>query len=664
MIFEVALPVPVPKTFDYLPPDHFVTDDPIVGRRVKVLFGPRPLTGVIVSSKKESAAPVSQLKHALSVLDHDPVLDENLLRLGQWLARRYVCSLGEALNFLLPPAAGSDKRNSTSDDIHFYGTDFHAPIEKPEFVLTGEQNAAISTIHDSIYSTGNDAFLLRGVSAAGKTEVYMAAIKDVLAQGKSALYLAPEIGLVNFIAEILKQKFGHEKVCVYHSGRTAAERREDWWRIKRGDIRIVVGARAAALLPMKDLGVIVVDEEHESAWKEDRKPRFHARDVALARSRIENATVVFGSATPSLEIILEAKEGRVRLLEMNERAVRTSTPSVRLIDMKTAKGKGILSYELEKAIGERLQRKEQVVLFINRRGFHRTLRCPNCEWTAKCPDCGVSLVEHKNDSGMTLQCHYCSKNFPIPKMCPECGHKKLSARGTGTERVTDEIKQRFPWANVARWDRDSVSKKGSQEKILQDFKDEKIDVLVGTQLVAQGFHFPKVTLVGVVNADTSLHVPDFRAAEHTFQILMQVAGRAGRDMVAGEVLIQTRHADHAAIRAVATLDFQKFSEDELGFRRDLLYPPFTHLVEVEATAKDTAKTEKQMNQFIDWIMNRTVDEPIGILGPVPSRRKRKGISGQHVLLKVPLASFDQFLTELHSFLVDKSAKFRVNVDPN
>lgn len=262
-----------------------------------------------------------------------------------------------------------------------------------------------------------------------------------------------------------------------------------------------------------------------------------------------------------------------------------------------------------------------------------------------------------------MTCHYCAKSFPLPTVCPSCSGKKLTSGGTGTERVVEEIKEKFPWARVARWDRDSVKEEGSQKKNLDDFQKGQLDVLVGTQIVAQGFHFPKVTLVGVVNADTSLHVPDFRAAEKTFQLLMQVAGRAGRDLVAGEVLIQTRHADHAALTSAIRLDYHGFAEEELRFRRDLFYPPFTRLIKIETTAKDPKKSELDMNGLVSWIMGLEVEEPIGVLGPTPSSRKRKGVTSFHALLKVPRSQFDSFLLELNGFLQDKMSRFRTDIDP-
>ncbi len=718
MILDVALNVPVPKTFDYLPPDNFDIQSHVIGSRVKVLFGPRFLTGIIVGLTEQSETPPERLKKISSFVDTDPILDDRALALGRWLSDRYLCSFGEALDALLPPKMKKEAP-VTYEEMQFHSED-HSSFREAGFSLTTEQDAASKRIHEAIYfphptlslkgeGKGEGVFLLRGVSAAGKTEVYISAIRDIFAQGKSALYLAPEIGLVDQIAGILKYRFGADKVCVWHSGRSVKQRREDWWKIKRGELQIVVGARSAALLPLQNLGLIVMDEEQDSAWKEDRKPRFHVRDVALARARLESAVVIFGSATPSLEILFEAKEGRAELLEMNERAVKASAPRVQLIDMKSSKVRGILSPELQKAISDRLAKKEQTILFINRRGFHRYVRCPHCDWTAKCNKCGVTMVEHKTPSpfrervgvreepkqslrvpsppplslkgeGRSLICHYCSQSTSFPTACPSCGHKKLTAGGTGTERVVEEIKDKFPWAKVARWDRDSVKKKGSQEKILQDFQSGDIDVLVGTQIVAQGFHFPKVTLVGVVNADTSLHVPDFRAAEHTFQLLMQVAGRAGRDLVAGEVLIQTRHIEHPALQCAAALDYKRFSDEELKFREDLFYPPFTHLINVETAAKDVKKAEKDINDFVAWIMALEVDhgvhgpvnlglesskreEPIGILGPTPSTRKRQGITSFHVLLKIPRAQFDEFLIQIRQFIVDKH-RFRIDVDPS
>lgn len=665
MILDVALPLPVPKTFDYLAPDNLTAGEPVAGRRVKVLFGPRFITGVVTGARETSATPADRLKKIISFVDEEPIFDDASLALGRWLSAGTLCSLGEALDAMLPPKT-TKQAPLAYDEIQYHVDEPHASFRESGFVLTTGQDAAIRRIHEAVYAPDgamNKKFLLKGVSAAGKTEVYISTIKDILDQGKNAIYLAPEIGLVDQIAGILRHRFGAGRVCVWHSGRTVKERRDDWWRVRRGEFSIVVGARSAILLPMPNLGLIVVDEEQDSAWKEDRKPKFHARDVAFARAHIENATVIFGSATPSLEIFFDAKEKRVELLEMSERAVRASAPNVKLIDLKNEKMRGgTISPSLEKAIEERLAKKEQTILFINRRGFYRYLRCPECDWAAKCADCGVTMVEHKNEMTM-LVCHYCSKSAPAPVVCPECGHKKLKAGGAGTERVEREIKEKFPWASVARWDRDSVRNRGEQEKILDDFQKGAIDVLVGTQLVAQGFHFPRVTLVGVINADTSLHMPDFRAAERAFQLLMQVAGRAGRDLVGGDVLIQTRHADHPVLQCASRLDYECFSREELKFRSDLSYPPFASLVKVETTAKDVSKAEKDMDGFVSWVMGLEAGQHIGVLGPTASRRKRKGVGAFHVLLKIPRDQFDEFLKEARGFFQDKTARFRIDIDP-
>lgn len=537
--------------------------------------------------------------------------------------------------------------------------------------LTEGQKAAAQKIHEAVFRHEPSAFLLRGVAASGKTEIYLSAIKDALDQGKSVLYLVPEIGLCVQSAEILKERFGDKNVCVYHSDISPKERFENWWKIKRGEWPIVVGARSAALLPAPDLGVIIVDEEQDRAYKEDRKPRFHVRDVAFERARQNNAAVIFGTASPSLELFQEMREGRVELLELEERVVQASAPQVRIIDVRTEKKYGSLAPSLLTAIGERLKKNEQTILFLNRRGFHRTLRCSNCEWVARCEKCGVTLVQHKrtNDQASkhleasTLRCHTCSNSCPPPVSCPECHHKKLTSGGTGTQRVEEEIKEKFPWVKVARWDRDSAKKRGAQERIFQEFREGDIDVLVGTQIVAQGFNFPKVTLVGVVDADAPLYIPDFRAAEHAYQLLTQVAGRAGRELVTGEVLVQTRQPDHYAIKFASHMDFSGFAEEELRFRQDLNYPPFSNLIQIQTTSQQAAKAQADMQKLVEWVSALNLAEPIGILGPTASRRKKRGVTRFQVLLKVPNAAFREFLDVFGIFYEENFNRFSVDVNP-
>jgi primosomal protein N' (replication factor Y) len=661
MILEVAFPVPVPKTFDYRLPAGLDVSGSLIGCRVAVQFGFRPSTGVVVAEKETSSSPADKLKSILRVVDHEPVLSRQQIALAQWLAHRYVCSMGEALDCLLPP--GGKGKDAPVDVHHGFETASLPGSNRADFEHTPSQKLAMSILHDAIYSDGGKAFLLRGVAAAGKTEVYLSAINDVLGQQKSALYLVPEIGLCLQAFEILKHRFGENNVVAYHSDLTLKQRFELWWKIRRGECPIVVGARSACLLPQPDLGVVIVDEEQDSAYKEDRKPRFHVRDVAIERARLSNALVLFGTATPTLELYEEALAGRVQLIEIDERAVQASAPQIRMVDVRAEKKFGSMGPSMLKAIGERLHRNERAVIFLNRRGFHRFMQCGNCDWRAACEKCGVSFVVHGTGFRKELRCHYCSMLQPLPTVCPKCGNKKLFSAGVGTQKVEEEIKEKFPWARVGRWDSDNVKKRGEQQKIFRQFQNGELDILIGTQLVAQGFNFPQVTLIGVVDADMPLFIPDFRAAEHAFQMLMQVAGRAGRELVTGDVVVQTRQPDHYALAYAARMDYSSFANQELKFREDLFYPPFSHLVRIGTAANRASKAETDIGKLVAWVDALRLPESSVVLGPTRSGRKLKGQAQFHVLLKVPTSVFGAFLNELKTFYRDGFNRYVVDVDP-
>lgn len=659
MILEIAFPIPVYRTFDYKAPAKLDGQDPwsLVGRRVKAPFGPRSMAGLITAVKDQSQADPENLKSIIDFLDEEPLLQPMSMDFAQWLAQRTLCSYGEALFALLPPAGSSRKSLSLAEHPNEpAGT---AKTKGP--LLTPAQRHAVEQIFEALYSRSAHAFLLYGVAVAGKTEVYLSAIKEALDHNRSALYVVPEKSLMAQVEADLKKRFGKEKVALWHSDVTPAERRRHWQKIKQGEIRLVLGTRSAILLPLSDLGVVIVDEEHDLSYKEEQKPRYHTRDVALKRSEMEKSVVILGSATPSLEAMHAVKEGRLALIELEERVTESARPSVRVIDLKKEKSKGSLSFPLEKAIEERLSRREQTILFLNRRGFHRFSLCPHCGWVARCEKCGIALVNHKTTG---LMCHYCTSIYQLPKACPDCGQKSFFQGGYGTERIVDEIRERFPWARVIRWDRDAAKGRGDHQRIYDAVRKGEFDVLVGTQMVAQGFHLPNVTLVGVMDADVSLLVPDFRAAEKTFQLLTQVAGRAGREMVTGEVFIQSRHTDHYAIRYALNMDFKGFAGEELGHRADLGYPPFSHVVTILIQKRDE---EKRVAELLAWVnefqTNSGNDATIGVLGPNKINRKLGWVRwGAKIMLKIPINDFDRFLSSFYSFLSGRVANYHVDID--
>jgi len=428
-------------------------------------------------------------------------------------------------------------------------------------------------------------FLLHGVTGSGKTEVYLQAIAHALAQGKGAIVLVPEISLTPQTVERFKARFSHgplqTQVAVLHSHLSAGERHDEWHKIRQGRARIVIGARSAIFAPVEPLGLIIVDEEHEHSYKQEEAPRYHARDVAVVRGQMEDAVVMLGSATPSMESFYNVQRGKYALLELPTRADDKKMPIVRVVDMRQAarkdKGTPIFSEELKEAITQRLERKEQTMLFLNRRGYSSSLQCPQCGFVAECPNCSVALTYHRR--AQKICCHICGHEAPAPTACPEpkCRSAAIRYAGLGTERVEETLGKLFPHARIARMDSDLMKRKEDYRRVLGDFKAGKTDILVGTQMIAKGLHFENVTLVGVIHADLSLHIPDFRAGERTFQLLTQVAGRAGRGDVEGEVFVQSFTPFHPAIQYARRHDFTGFYEQEVEFREQLNYPPASRL---------------------------------------------------------------------------------------
>ncbi|MEN9575748.1 MAG: primosomal protein [Verrucomicrobiota bacterium] len=448
-------------------------------------------------------------------------------------------------------------------------------------------------------------FLLHGVTGSGKTEVYLQSIAHALAQGKGAIVLVPEIALTPQTVERFKARFSHgplqTQVAVLHSHLSSGERHDEWHKIRQGRARIVIGARSAIFAPVEPLGLIIVDEEHEHSYKQEEAPRYHARDVAVVRGQMDNAVVVLGSATPSMESFYNVQRGKYALLELKLRADDKKMPIVRVVDMRQAarkeKGTPIFSEELKEAITKRLERKEQTMLFLNRRGYSSSLQCPQCGFVAECPNCSVALTYHRK--AQKICCHICGHEAPAPTACPEpkCRSAAIRYAGLGTERVEETLTKLFPHARIARMDSDLMKRKEDYRRVLGDFKAGKTDILVGTQMIAKGLHFENVTLVGVIHADLSLHIPDFRAGERTFQLLTQVSGRAGRGEVEGEVFVQSFTPFHPAIQYARRHDFIGFYEQEIEFREQLNYPPASRLAMLTFKGRNEEKV-KLMAEYV------------------------------------------------------------------
>ena len=504
----------------------------------------------------------------------------------------------------------------------------------------------------------NSTFLLYGVTGSGKTEIYLQAIAHALEQGKGAIVLVPEISLTPQTVERFKARFGTGKlqtlVAVLHSHLSAGERHDEWHKIRQGRARIVIGARSAIFAPVEPLGLIIVDEEHEHTYKQEEAPRYHARDVAVMRGRMENAVVVLGSATPSLESYANCKKGKFTLLELPERVDNQKMPYVRVVDMRQAqykeKGPPLFSPQLKEAITQRLERGEQTILFLNRRGYSSSLQCPKCGFVANCPNCSITLTYHRPDQ--KLCCHICGHVEKVPSVCPEpkCKNPAIRFAGTGTQKVEEVLGKLFPKARIKRMDADTMRKKDDYRNVLGDFRVGKIDILLGTQMIAKGLHFPNVTLVGIIYADMALHQPDFRAGERTFQLLTQVAGRAGRGDVEGEVFVQAFTPFHPAIQYARRHDFTGFYEQEMEFRAQLKYPPISRvalltlkgrneekvkfsadhlrrelekLLQDQAPAAQAGRTRQTADMFADDVAPETAARTAGfkdliIAGPAPS----------------------------------------------
>jgi primosomal protein N' (replication factor Y) len=470
-------------------------------------------------------------------------------------------------------------------------------------------------------------FLLHGVTGSGKTEVYLQAIAYALEQGKGAIVLVPEIALTPQTVERFKARFSsgplQTLVAVLHSHLSGGERHDEWHKIRQGRARIVIGARSAIFAPVEPLGLVIVDEEHEHTYKQEEAPRYQARDVAIMRGQMEGAPVVLGSATPSMESYYNAQKGKYRLLEMLQRADDKKMPLVRVVDMRQTLRKGnvipIFSPQLREAIAQRLERKEQVILFLNRRGYSTSLQCPRCGYVAGCPNCSISLTYHRPEQ--QLRCHICGHTEKVPLVCPvqTCRNPGIRYSGLGTQKVEDTLLKLFPEANVKRMDSDSLKKKDDFRRILGDFRVGKVDILLGTQMIAKGLHFPNVTLVGIIYADMALHQPDFRAGERTFQLLTQVAGRAGRGDVEGEVFVQAFTPFHPAIQFARRHDFTGFYEQEIEFRTQLHYPPLGRVALLTLRGRNEEKVKFSAEHLKKELEKSLNDLPgVTISGPAPA----------------------------------------------
>jgi primosomal protein N' (replication factor Y) len=494
---------------------------------------------------------------------------------------------------------------------------FQASTAEPPVHLTGAQQRVVAALRG--VAAGSAAALF-GVTGSGKTVVYLEAMREPVSRGRGAIVLVPEIALTPQTVARVRGVFG-DAVAVLHSGLSDAERADAWRAVAAGRRRVVVGARSAVFAPVAGLAVLVVDEEHDASYKHGEHPRYHARDVALRRGRLEGSQVILGSATPSLEVWVA--RDRVALLRLPERVTASQLPAVRLVDLRTAPrvlegGPVPWSLALDQAVAARLLRREQIMLLLNRRGFAHYLQCPSCGYVPECPACSIALTVHQTPAA--LRCHYCGHQEPVPARCIRCGHATQRMRGVGTQSLERWLAERFPTARLARMDADTTSRKWSHRHLLEAFGRGEVDILFGTQMIAKGLDFPGVTLVGVVDADTGLHLPDFRAAERTFQLIAQVAGRSGRGPAAGEVVVQTRNPDHYALRAAAAHDYEAFAGQELEARRSPPYPPHVGVVNVVVSGAEEARVASGAADVAQWLRELVAARhaPVEVVGPAPA----------------------------------------------
>ena len=552
--------------------------------------------------------------------------------------------------------------------------------------LNAQQATALESIVDSMERlakrdddeakpVGDNVFLLHGVTGSGKTEVYLQAIAYALGQGKGAIVLVPEISLTPQTVERFKARFSQGAqqtlVAVLHSHLSAGERHDEWHKIRQGRARIVIGARSAVFAPVEPLGLVIVDEEHEHSYKQEEAPRYNARDLAVVRGQQEGAAVVLGSATPCMESYHNVQRKKYGLLSLTERVDNIQMPIVRVIDMRSAarkeKGAGIFSPQLREAILQRLEKNEQVMLFLNRRGWSSSLQCPECGFVAECPNCSVSLTYHR--AAQQLMCHICGHIETAPKKCPEtkCGNVAIRFSGLGTEKVEAALEKGFPSARVKRMDSDTLKRKEDYRRILGDFRTGKIDILVGTQMIAKGLHFPNVTLVGIIHADLSLHIPDFRAGERTFQLLTQVAGRAGRGEVEGEVYVQSFTPFHPAIQYARRHDYVGFYEQEIEFRQQLNYPPVGRvaLLTLRGRSEDRVKfVADHLRREMDAVAKELGEVVVAGPAPAPLLRAENFYRYQIMLRTSRMPQLSRKLSALReTFQIPEDLRLVIDIDP-
>ncbi|GAB6137439.1 primosomal protein N' [Halanaerobaculum tunisiense] len=732
----IDLPVEqVDRTFTYHVPDRLQSELEI-GRQVVVPFGPRKITGYIVGEVAEvdfTTKEIGKVTSSLPLFDQEllelaewmadyyqcyliSALKAIIPSGNQKIKTKRVVELAQSvvetkdivqdlkgkapkqaaiLSYLIDhptsqliatrlasqvdTGSGTVRRLADKDLVEYNTLEVERnPYQDIEFDPTTPltpspaQKEALATINEAINDSTAATYLLHGVTGSGKTEVYLQAIAKVLDQGQEAIVLIPEISLTPQTIARFKARFGNQ-VAVLHSQLSTGERFDEWRRIKQGRAKIAIGARSAIFAPFSNLGIIVIDEEHETTYKQEDHPKYHARKVAEKRAQLNEAVTILGTATPSLESYYQAQEGNYKLLELPTRIDDRPLPEVEVVDMREelkAGNRQMVSRKLAQGIEDRLAQEEQVIIFLNRRGFSTFVQCRECGYVLECDHCDVSLTYYSANE--TLRCNYCDQSQTMPDLCPDCGSSYIKQFGVGTEKVERALQQRFSSAEVARMDRDTTTQKGAYREILSSFAQGEIDILVGTQMVAKGHDYPNVTLVGVITADTALNLPDFRSSERTFQLLAQVAGRTGRGAKGGGVIIQSYTPEHYSIQQAKEHNYQGFYKQEIEFRSEMEYPPFTHLINLIVSDQEEEKTIKvaqRLGKIITSQLAELNNEEVQLLGPVqaPLTKIRGEYRWQLLLKGANLDSLrklnQEALAELEELDNCKSVQVSIDIDP-
>lgn len=672
-ILKIAISVPLHQHFEYLAPYDFPLNQLKKGLRVLVPFGKQKKIGFLMGVSDSSVWPKSQLKQAIAILDETPLLSDSIQQLLEWTSRYYHCPIGEVFANAMPNDLRTEKGSKKlkkivkkldeeiNKDAKLTSSRNSCNLSE-QIRLNNYQQQAIESIINSLDKF--QAFLLNGVTGSGKTEVYLEVIQAALDRNRQALVLVPEIGLTPQMLARFRNRFSVPLV-LFHSKLTDKQRLENWLLSKLGKASIIIGTRSALFTPLLRPGVIIIDEEHDSSFKQQKGLRYHARDLALVRGRLENIPVVLGSATASLESIFNASQNRYQIVHLPDRAGSAIQPLFRFIDLRHQRLDQGFSPELIQTMEKHLQNQGQVLLFLNRRGFSPVTICHDCGWTANCQRCEQKMIFHKKPPH--LLCHYCGYRRPLDPCCPVCQSRQLLALGQGTQRLELVLEKYFPGVGIVRIDRDNTQRKGSLDELLKNIHQGKSQILIGTQMLAKGHHFPNVTLVGILEADSGLFSADFRALEHTGQLLTQVAGRSGRADKLGEVLIQTYYPEHPLLNHLLTQGYLSFSEILLQERQASLLPPYSYLALIHAEALSS----DYPIEFLKEVKNQAelVGKEISLLGPVRSLLpRRSGYYRCQLLLQAKKRNalqslLEQIIKPISLLASSRRVRWSLDVDP-